>query len=128
MPVINVPGGGNFRNFRRPDYTGADPFLHASDGRFYLNPAAFAIPAPGTVGNLGRNAIHGPGLAQFDLTLQKHFVITERTKIEFRAEIYNLFNHPNWNGANADPTSGSFGLVTGKGGNRVLQIALKYIF
>jgi hypothetical protein len=95
-PVINVPGGGNFRNFRRADYIGGDPFLKTSDGRYFLNPAAFAIPAPGTFGNLGRNVLHGPSLAQFDLTVQKGLPIGERKRIEFRAEIYNLFNHANF--------------------------------
>ena len=96
VPVINVPGGGNFRNFRRPDYVGGNPFLHTGDGRYFLNPSAFAIPAPGRIGNLGRNALHGPILAQFDLTMQKQFPIRERIRFEFRAEIYNLFNRVNF--------------------------------
>ena len=96
VPVINVPGGGNFRNFRRPDYIGGDPFLQTADKRYFLNPAAFAIPAPGRVGNLGRNALHGPILSQFDLTAQKVFPIHEKTNLEFRAEIYNLFNRANF--------------------------------
>ena len=95
-PVINVPGGGNFRNFRRPDYVGVDPFLSTGDKKYYLNPAAFAIPAPGQIGNLGRNALHGPGLSQFDLTVQKRFLITESQNFEFRAEVYNLFNRTNF--------------------------------
>ena len=96
VPAINVPGGGNFRNFRRADYVGGDPFLHTGDKRFFLNPAAFAIPAPGFIGNLGRNVLHGPILSQFDLTAQKQFPIRERMKLEFRAEIYNLFNRANF--------------------------------
>ena len=60
------------------------------------NPAAFAIPAPGRVGNLGRNALHGPSLSQFDLTAQKRFQIHEQINVEFRAEIYNLFNRANF--------------------------------
>jgi Carboxypeptidase regulatory-like domain/TonB dependent receptor len=95
VPVINVPGGGNFRNFRRPDYIGGDPFLHTDDKRFFLNPAVFAIPAPSRVGNLGRNVLHGPILSQFDLTAQKRFPIREQVNLEFRAEIYNLFNRAN---------------------------------
>jgi hypothetical protein len=96
VPVINVPGGGNFRNFRRPDYVaGVNPFIQTSDKRYMLNPAAFAIPAPGTFGNLGRNALHGPSLSQVDLTLQKQFPITEKIKMEFRAEVYNIFNRAN---------------------------------
>ncbi len=96
VPVINVPGGGNFRNFRRADYIGGDPFLQTSDKRFFLNPAAFAIPAPGRVGNLGRNVLHGPILSQLDFTLQKQFPIREQKNVEFRAEIYNILNRANF--------------------------------
>jgi hypothetical protein len=96
VPLINVPGGGNFRNFRRADYIGGDPFLHTGDGRYFLNPGAFATPPPGRIGNLGRNVLHGPSLSQFDLTAQKQFTIREHTNLEFRAEIYNLFNHTNF--------------------------------
>ena len=95
-PVVNVPGGGNFRNFRRADYIGGDPFVQATDGRFFLNPAAFAIPAPGKFGNLGRNALHGPKLSQFDLTLQKGIRLGEKGRVDFRAEVYNLFNRTNF--------------------------------
>ena len=101
VPAINVPGGGNFRNFRRADYIGGDPFLHADDKRFFLNPAAFAIPAPGLVGNLGRNVLRGPILSQFDLTAQKQFPIREHLKLELRAEVYNLFNRANFSNAPA---------------------------
>lgn len=96
VAIENTPGGGSFRNQRRPDYIGGDVFLQTSDKRYILNPAAFAIPAPGTVGNLGRWAIHGPAMSQFDLTLHKRFFITERTNLEFRSEIYNLFNLVNF--------------------------------
>ena len=60
--IINVPGGGASRNVRRPDLIpGVDPFIK-DGGLLFLNPAAFATPAPGTVGNLERNSIHGPEL------------------------------------------------------------------
>src|SRR6185295_14093746 len=86
-PVINVPGGGNFRNFRRPDVVpGVNPFIETSDKRYMLNPAAFAIPAPGKIGNLGRNVLHGPALSQVDFTIQKQFVLREKTNLEFRGE------------------------------------------
>ncbi|MEO8130038.1 MAG: TonB-dependent receptor, partial [Bryobacteraceae bacterium] len=97
VPVINVPGGGNFRNFRRPDVVaGVNPLIQGADKRFYLNPAAFSIPAPGTFGNMGRNSVHGPGLSQVDFTLQKQFPVTEKVSIEFRAEVYNIFNRANF--------------------------------
>ncbi len=102
VPVINVPGGGNFRNFRRPNVVaGVNPLIQGGDKRFYLNPAAFSIPVPGTFGNMGRNQVHGPGLSQVDFTLQKQFPVTEKVNIEFRAELYNIFNRANF----SDPPS-----------------------
>lgn len=95
--VLNNPYGGAFRNNRRPDVVaGVDPFLRTTDGRYFLNPAAFSIPKPGTFGNLGRGALHGPGLRQVDFTVHKQFKLTERTNLEFRGELYNVFNHANF--------------------------------
>ncbi len=97
VPVVNVPGGGAFRNVRRPDVVaGVSPFLTGAGKRAFLNPAAFSMPAPGAFGNLGRGALHGPGMSQFDLTLQKRFRLTERFNIEFRSELYNLLNRANF--------------------------------
>jgi hypothetical protein len=73
-----------------------DPFLHTGDGRYFLNPAAFAIPKPGTFGNLGRYALHGPGLSQLDFTVHKRFAFDEKRSIEFRAELYNILNRANF--------------------------------
>lgn len=96
-PVINNPYGGAFRNNRRPDVVaGVDPFLKTGDRRYILNPAAFSMPQPGNFGNLGRGALHGPGLTQIDFTVHKLFRITERQNLEFRAEMYNIFNRANF--------------------------------
>ncbi len=93
--VVNVPGGGNTRNIRRPNRVpGVSPFLHA--GNQYLNPAAFSTPAPGTFGNAQRNALSGPSLTQFDLTLRKSFPIAERVNGLFQVDAYNILNHPNF--------------------------------
>ncbi len=96
-PIVNNPYGGAFRSNRRPDVVaGVSPFLTLPTNKtVYLNPAAFSNPAPGTFGNLGRYALHGPGLSQFDLTLHKRFRISEKTNVEFRSEIYNIFNQTN---------------------------------
>jgi hypothetical protein len=157
VPVINVPGGGNSRDVRFPDVVaGVNPFLqNSSDKRFILNPAAFAIPAPGTFGNLGRGALHGPGLTQFDLTAHKKFKITERVNTEFRVEAYNIFNKGNFanpvarlnnvlgtSGNTLQPgqpynatTGGSFGSVlstvesaVGLGAQRQVQMSLRVNF
>ncbi len=109
--VANTPGGGASRGVRRPDaVAGVSPYLTTSDKKVFLNPAAFMIPQPGTFGNLGRNAYVGPNLGQFDLTVHKRLPISERINLEFRAEIYNLFNRANF--ANPPATLGA-GLPAG---------------
>jgi len=94
VPLVNVPGGGQSRNVARPDLIpGVDPYIH-NNGWLYVNPAAFAMPAPGTYGNLARNALRGPGISQLDLTLSKKFPVSDRMNFEFRAECYNILNSP----------------------------------
>ena len=106
-PVVNVPGGGQSRNVARPDLVpGVDPYIH-NGGWLYINPAAFAMPAPGTYGNLRRNALRGPNMYQLDLTLAKKFPINETKNIEFRAECYNILNHPEYQVPGYNTVSGS---------------------
>ncbi len=95
IAVVNTPGGGNSRNVRRPDFvSGVNPYL--TNDRLILNPAAFATPAPGTFGNVPRNALRGPNFRQFDLVFSKKFKFTEQANLEFRTEIFNVFNHTNF--------------------------------
>jgi len=63
----------------------------------------------------------------WDMGLRKNIPVTEKQNLQFRFEVFKILNHPNWGGASSNPTSGSFGMVTGKGGNRTIQLALKYI-
>jgi hypothetical protein len=106
-PLVNVPGGGQSRNVARPDLVaGVDPYIH-NQGWLYINPAAFAMPAPGTYGNLGRNALRGPGISQLDLTLSKKFAVTESMNLEFRVECYNILNSPLYQVPNYATVSGS---------------------
>lgn len=93
--VINTPGGGASRNVRRPNLIpGVNPYLNSD--RSLLNPAAFAMPAPGTFGNLARNALRGPNFQQFDLIMNKRIRLREKMNIEFRTEIFNIFNRANF--------------------------------
>ena len=157
VATINTPGGNATRNTRRPDLIpGVNPFLTVGGSNLrYLNPAAFAIPAPGTYGNLPRNFLKGPVFHQFDLTLQKRFRISETMNVEFRTEIYNLFNRANFSNPPAtlpnnlgnsttsqqpgtaftETNVGQFGVINGTvgrtvglGTNRQIQFALRFNF
>jgi Carboxypeptidase regulatory-like domain/TonB dependent receptor len=95
VAVVNVPGGGASRNVRRPNLIpGVNPYLNSD--RSLLNPAAFAIPAAGTFGDLPRNALRGPNFWQADLIFNKRIPLTERVKLEFRTEVFNVFNKTNF--------------------------------
>jgi len=74
-------------------YKGVDHKFSA--GVQWWNPAAFAAPAPGTIGNLSRNKFYGPGYADVDFSIFKNIPVTERVKIQLRAEMYNLTNRIN---------------------------------
>ncbi len=152
--VINTPGGGNSRNVRRPDLiAGVNPFLN--DDRTILNPAAFATPKAGTFGNLVRNQLHGPQFFQFDTIVAKKFHISETMNVEFRTELFNIFNSTNFGNPPATlpnvlgtgtnqlqpgqaftaAAAGTFGIVNrtvektvGLGANRQVQFALRLNF
>ena len=82
VTTANVP--------QRPNLVG-NPYSH--NGKQYLNPAAFAVPAAGTYGNLGYDAIKGPLFNNWDVALQKNIAIHEQIGLEFRAEMFNAPNH-----------------------------------
>jgi hypothetical protein len=101
----------------------------ALDQNFWFNPNAFAKPAAGTFGNAPRDAIYNPGQYQWDIAVFKNVKINGARALQFRAEFFNFLNHPNLGGANADPTSSTFGRVTGKDGSRRdIQLSLRFVF
>ena len=117
-----------------------DPSSYTTAG-FLINPAAFAAPAPGTFRTCAPRLFHGPGIQMTDLSLFKQFKFTERLQLQFRAEFFNAFNHPNFANPSADVSSpGSFGKVSntiapilgtdsgGPGDPREIQFALKLYF
>jgi hypothetical protein len=93
--VINTPGGGASRNVRRPDLVPGVPIFLNND-RALLNPAAFAIPQPGTFGSMMRGMVHGPGFRQFDIAISKSFALGEKANIQFRTDFFNLPNVTNF--------------------------------
>lgn len=107
--------------FRRPNLTGQPLYIDApvATGR-QLNPAAFnfAVPA-GQIGNLGRNALRGPGVFQVDMGLQRSIPLTEKVSVQIRAEAFNIFNRANFlyptNTTNITGTAtvaSNFGIIT----------------
>ena len=77
----------------------------------WVDPAAFAQPAPGTYGNLPRNYLYGPGFADVDFSVIKNTKITERVNAQFRIELYNLFNRVNLAPPSGSQGSGGFGIT-----------------
>jgi hypothetical protein len=120
-----------------PQYPGGKSFLRHG----------FSEPPTGQQGNFGRNALRGFGASQAAVGLQRQFDVTERVALRFRAEFFNIFNHPNFgspdneltsplvgHGANAGEQSGSGGPNDGFnplyqiGGPRSIQLALRLQF
>jgi hypothetical protein len=131
----NTFGNGDFINQRPNAVAGVGSYAQPQTVNQWLNLAAFSKPAAGTFGNLGRNTIFGPGLAQIDFSVLKDTPITEGTKLQFRAEIFNLANHPNFAQPNTTFSSPSFGQIfstigrtLGMGTSRQIQLALRFSF
>jgi outer membrane receptor protein involved in Fe transport len=95
----------------------------------FFNTGAFAAPAPYTFGDAGRDIIPGPGNNIFDAALARRFRVTERSAVQFRAESFNLSNHPNWGIPGPNPDFGPFfGRIFTSGNPRQMQFALRYDF
>jgi PAS domain S-box-containing protein len=108
--------------------------------------SCFTLPAPGTLGDLGKNTVTAPGYVSTDFSLSKDTKIFERLNTQFRAEIFNIFNHANFgipalnaftavNGSLTAGSTGSFGnaanagqITSIVGTSRQIQLALKFLF
>jgi hypothetical protein len=108
---------------------------YTGDQNFWFTPTVggqpwATRPANGTLPNQNRNSIpfHNPGFQNWNLALFKQFQVGETQRVQFRLEGFNWINHSNWGGVNADPTSATFGKVTGKSSQRELQLSLRYSF
>jgi hypothetical protein len=133
----NPSNNGDTRNpvrpFVNPAFSG--PVILGSPNQWF-NPAAFLAPPnnSGFYGNLGRDTLPGPGLATWDFSLFKDTTIRERTRLEFRAEFFNILNRANFNTPNAvtfTPTgvSPTAGIITSTSTtSRQIQFGLKLLF
>jgi hypothetical protein len=125
---------------QRWDMTGTPAKPHqfggAGQAGYWFQPTVFAQPGAGTLAGRGtRNAIYGPGFQSWNIALQKNFHVIpghDNHVVTFRGEAFNFTNHPNLDTPDDNPTSGTFGQVTTKGGtyasDRQLQFSLRYAF
>ncbi len=111
----------------RPNLVG-NPELSNPTTSQWFNTAAFAFPAPGTFGDAGRNILEGPGFQSVNASLVKNTRFSERVNLQFRAEAFNLFNHPNFNLPDNFLGSPTFGRITSARDPRHVQFGLKLLF
>ena len=111
----------------RPNLVG-NPEASGGTTLQWFNTGAFAFPAPGTFGNAGRNILDGPGFQSVNASLVKNTALTERVNLQFRAEAFNLFNHPNFNLPDNFLGSPTFGRITSARDPRHIQFGLKLLF
>ena len=131
----NQSNNGDSRNPDRvsinPNFSGT--VIEGSPTQWF-NPAAFLLPPAGTYGNAGRDILIGPGLTEFDMSLFKTTAISERVKLEFRAEFFNLFNHANFgmpvvatfSGGAVSPNAGAITYTATT--QRQIQLGLKVLW
>jgi hypothetical protein len=143
--------GGNGNNFNRPNQVaGCDPYAANHGANQWINPACFVAPPQGELGNASRVPVTGPGFVNTDFSILKQFALPwENVGLNFRAEFFNLFNHPQFGqpninvftqGAAGACTATGFGCgslssqagqITTLGGNtaaRQIQFGLKFLF
>jgi hypothetical protein len=133
-PTENITLGGPAGNnglpsaTNRPDIAGSISYPKTVGAWF--SKSAFSTPTPGAWGNLGYDAVYGPGRDNWNISLFKDFQISEArgSRLELRLETFNTFNHVQWNSPDGNFSSGTFGRVNGATDPRTLQLGLKLYF
>lgn len=128
---------GNTNN-QRPDLVPGVSLLPPGGQSIYnwINPSAFASPAAGTWGDAPRNLLRAPGAWQVDAGVSKRLFATERFQLQFRSDIFNILNHPQYGAPNSDVSGKGFGQIAstinigpvGTGTARQVQFALRFQF
>jgi hypothetical protein len=123
--------GGNDNNFNRPNQvSGCNPYAANHGMHQWINAACFTAPAGGELGNAARVPVVGPDFVNSDFSIIKTFPLhREGMGLNFRAEFFNLFNHPEFGAPIADINQPAFGAVNSTVNNpRLMQLALKLSF
>jgi hypothetical protein len=126
-------GVGNVRPDYKPgaqivanNHAGLNGYICGATNSGCANP--FTTPTGANYGSAPYAAVRGPGLAQTDATLSKFFPITERVRVKFQADAFNILNRTNFNGLNLTTTNSNFGLISSAFPPRQLQLGLKALF
>jgi hypothetical protein len=131
LPEIDNSGTGRsalgFGANDRPNVVANPNLPHRTTDRWF-NTSAFTFPPPGSFGNAGRNILDGPSYHNVNVSLVKNTALSERFKVQFRAEAFNLFNHPNFNLPDNFLGSPTFGRITSARDPRHIQFGLKLLF
>jgi hypothetical protein len=140
-PTINGDVANTGVTSQRPQVTGSPTYVGQPSCWFYVaaNPActaldptgisAFAAPGTFTYGNGGRNILRANGIKQLDFSLLKTFTFDELRRLQFRAEVFNILNHPTFAAPSAAINSSSGGQVSATlNAARIIQLGLKFIF
>jgi Carboxypeptidase regulatory-like domain len=143
--IVQAQSGGPFSVRQNQDFAGIGPGsgdqfwnqigdpnqvtrTEFTNSAVWFNREAFAQPAPGTFGVQTRNGLRNPGFWEWNVSVLRKFRLVNSHSFDFRWEAFNVLNHPTLGGANSNPTSASFGLVTSKTGSRTMQFVLQYRF
>lgn len=132
VPRILATSTNNFRNGNRVSYTGIDPRSNLPSNIYMWNPAAFTDPALGTYGNTPKSPLRYPRNNQTDLSISKNWQLwSEASRFQLRLDTFNVFNHTQFNLANAQRSTAAgntFGQFTGARAPRELQVGAKFYF
>jgi hypothetical protein len=119
---------GGFTESQRPNLIG-DPTLSSGKSiAHWFNTAAFQQAPAFTLGDSPRFPLQGPGLNNWDLALQRNFMIRERLKLQFRGEFFNAFNHAQFKNPNTNVTSSSFGAISSALPGRITELVMRLFF
>jgi hypothetical protein len=130
--VLNITQGGSQGNnglpnsTNRPDINGSVTYPQLADAWF--DTSVFSSPAIGAWGNSKRGDVRGPGRHNWNLSLFKNFMFTERIGLEFRVESFNTWNHTQFRNVSSTFSASNFGDVTSVWDPRVFQLGMKFKF
>lgn len=109
----------------RPNVAAGKSLTYQKSVDQWFDTSAFERPAFGYFGNAGPGILTGPGVANFDMGLYKDFRISERAKVQFRSEFFNVFNHTNFSGVSTTLGAGNFGRITSARDPRIMEFSLR---